>query len=752
MRNELRRFVAMLMSVMMLITNMPVSALADTVTDTSGYGNYAVSAQPMANAGELAPGGSATIQIGDSITLSGSRGNSSQWTVSPDNGGLTLSGASNACTATGVQKGTYTVTHTYRWFGSNSETFTVIVSDGTITVTFDSNGGAGTVDPIVVTTAGLVILPSGNGLSNLGATFMGWGRTPNAGKDNVGNAGFDVTIYPAGGSMQVDHDITLYAVWAVSGNATYFVRLNGVIPTEPGSFGKADYTSGMAGTVKYNTFYANSSGVDSHLGTTPTVSEIRSKCNEKVGSIKFTDGSAYTACDSDEEFAANYYVRWYVIKTEQDGVHVDGVLLKRTLYSLTYSPNCADYSGTLPLAEQYREGTVVGIISNELTRPGYTFNGWNTEPDGSGTPYRYGDSITMPNHDVVLYAQWIPKTHGITYRYEGDPDKADYPTNAPLPNNESPVRVGETRYPPADPEDVPGYTFVGWNTPDTITEWNEDGSYAMPDADVAWVGVWQKVPFTVTYEYEGDVPAGAPQIPEETHTYHDEVTVAADPQLEGYVFEGWYTKEGSEVEVQQDDVTFTMPAANVILYGRWTRVTGNLEITKIVENGHFALGEHTFTFEITDVANNVRTASVTVNVASTDSQDTNGKASGTVTVEGLMEGTYTVEEVGVPDSFVKPAAATVTVEAGKTASVTMTNTGKNPTVTAKVSIDDGAFVPVYAGALSYDTNHPGENRVVADKSAIMSATVGYVQGKADVIYVQNDDQGQSGDILKAAWR
>lgn len=50
-------------------------------------------------------------------------------------------------------------------------------------------------------------------------------------------------------------------------------------------------------------------------------------------------------------------------------------------------------------------GVANTIPSNSLTRTGYTFNGWNTESDGSGTAYATGSTI-KPTGDVTLYAQW----------------------------------------------------------------------------------------------------------------------------------------------------------------------------------------------------------------------------------------------------------------------------------------------------------------------------------------------------------
>ena len=62
-------------------------------------------------------------------------------------------------------------------------------------------------------------------------------------------------------------------------------------------------------------------------------------------------------------------------------------------------------SGSVPTAISTYVGVANTIPSNSLTRTGYTFNGWNTASDGSGTAYATGSTIT-PTGDVTLYAQW----------------------------------------------------------------------------------------------------------------------------------------------------------------------------------------------------------------------------------------------------------------------------------------------------------------------------------------------------------
>ena len=80
-------------------------------------------------------------------------------------------------------------------------------------------------------------------------------------------------------------------------------------------------------------------------------------------------------------------------------------------------------------------------------------------------------------------------------------------------------------------------------------------------------GVKGTIPsYQVKYTYTGTVPAGAPALPaDETHKLHTDVTVAAEPALDGYVFSGWTTDDASVSGGQ-----FKMPEKNVTLTGSWT--------------------------------------------------------------------------------------------------------------------------------------------------------------------------------------
>ena len=76
-----------------------------------------------------------------------------------------------------------------------------------------------------------------------------------------------------------------------------------------------------------------------------------------------------------------------------------------SLYSVLYAGNGAD-AGKGPAEYAYQTGAIPTIAANTLTREGFAFVEWNTEPDGYGTGYDAGDTLTIGTADVTLYAIW----------------------------------------------------------------------------------------------------------------------------------------------------------------------------------------------------------------------------------------------------------------------------------------------------------------------------------------------------------
>ncbi len=118
--------------------------------------------------------------------------------------------------------------------------------------------------------------------------------------------------------------------------------------------------------------------------------------------------------------------------------HSDVVLYVRwtagTTHTVTYFGTNAD-SGSPPTdANNYLEGATVTVLGNTggLTRYGYTFAGWNTAANGSGTGYVGGNTFLMGTADVDLYAQWEAVTGTITINNPGSPTFSMSPTSFTL--------------------------------------------------------------------------------------------------------------------------------------------------------------------------------------------------------------------------------------------------------------------------------------------------------------------------------
>ena len=80
-------------------------------------------------------------------------------------------------------------------------------------------------------------------------------------------------------------------------------------------------------------------------------------------------------------------------------------------------------SGSVPVdANWYDNGETVTILENitGMTRPGFIFIGWSTQPDGSGTIYNTGDTLLKGDSRITLYAQWAENQYAVTVTGKGN--------------------------------------------------------------------------------------------------------------------------------------------------------------------------------------------------------------------------------------------------------------------------------------------------------------------------------------------
>ena len=74
-------------------------------------------------------------------------------------------------------------------------------------------------------------------------------------------------------------------------------------------------------------------------------------------------------------------------------------------HTLSYDLNGA--AGTPPTSQTVTHDTTATVTSSVPTRTGYTFTGWNTLANGTGTSYATGATTSPITTDVTLYAIWL---------------------------------------------------------------------------------------------------------------------------------------------------------------------------------------------------------------------------------------------------------------------------------------------------------------------------------------------------------
>lgn len=125
-------------------------------------------------------------------------------------------------------------------------------------------------------------------------------------------------------------------------------------------------------------------------------------------------------------------------------------------YTLTYDGNTND-GGTSPSSTTGYGTYPTSANSGTLTRTGYTFAGWNTAANGSGTTYQAADLINLTGN-ITLYAKWTSNVASYTISY--DPNNPGSGTAPGATTGSGSV----TTAPNSGSLSKPGYTFAGWNT------------------------------------------------------------------------------------------------------------------------------------------------------------------------------------------------------------------------------------------------------------------------------------------------
>jgi len=224
------------------------------------------------------------------------------------------------------------------------------------------------------------------------------------------------------------------------------------------------------------------------------------------------------------------------------------------IYTVTFDINGAE--GDIPEAQTVTEGSTVTLPNRDgFNMSKFSFGGWNTEADGTGTNHKAG-SFYLPGASVILYAEW---NTAYTVMFDINGGEGDTPPEQTV------VVDAEMTLPDGAGLSKANHTFEGWNRNalGTGTNYAADSSHVF-NADLTLYANWKGIPYTVSFITTG--PGTPPSHGPVTVVYDN--TVPKPPVLSnpGYGIEGWYT-EGSfttkwnfETDTVKGDMT---------LYAKW---------------------------------------------------------------------------------------------------------------------------------------------------------------------------------------
>jgi uncharacterized repeat protein (TIGR02543 family) len=330
----------------------------------------------------------------------------------------------------------------------------------TYTVTYNGNtntGGAAPTDGSSPYNSGnsVTILGNSGSLTKSGvAVFAGW----NTSADGSG------TNYVGGDTFNITQNTTLYARWVVAGSRLRYNAGTGGSGTAPSSsgtyytpFSTADIVGNTGSFTNTNSYTfggwntaANGSGTSYPPGSTYTMPSsgtvdlyaqwINPATTYTLTYLAGTGGSGTAPTGSPTTYSSNstatilgntgpftnsdltkIFYGWNTAANGTGTSYPAGSTItmnaNKTLYAqwvsatpqytVTYIANGA--TGTIP-SQTYPGGVQATILGQStLTRPGYTFLGWNTAANGTGSVYTPTSSVVI-NSNITLYAQWAPGT------------------------------------------------------------------------------------------------------------------------------------------------------------------------------------------------------------------------------------------------------------------------------------------------------------------------------------------------------
>jgi uncharacterized repeat protein (TIGR02543 family) len=412
-------------------------------------------------------------------------------------------------------------------FTAVKDLYAIWVAQAPNLVTFDKNAADATGTTASQTASSSTTL-NVNGYSRSGYTFLSWNTAANG----------SGTSYQSTYTYSFAAAITLYATWSQNFTISYSGNgaTSGDTPTA-----QSYYVGGSRLTV------SNNGGNYARTGYT------------LVGWNTAADGSgtAYAIGGANATFSGNttLYAQWL-----------------GSTYSILYTGN-GNTSGSAPASQSFvYGGSAITLRANTspLARTGFNFNGWNSQPDGTGTAYTESQAGVTFTGDTVIFAQWTGNTYTITY--DANTGTVASPSASFAYGNSinllTPTKLG--------------YAFQGWYDTTTAGSKIADGGATYSAAlSRTLYAQWVITSYTYTYNANG----GSVDTSTVTYTFGDSNITLRTPTRTSYQFDGWYTASSGGTRIGGGGDSHT-PTVTRTLYAQWTQLSlvGLGSATKINSN------------------------------------------------------------------------------------------------------------------------------------------------------------------------
>lgn len=339
-------------------------------------------------------------------------------------------------------------------------------------------------------------------------------------------------------------------------------------------------------TVAYN---ANAGNDASVKGIPASQSKTANVDITLSSDVPTRNGYTFLGWNTQADGNGTAYAAGAIYKNDQNGGTV-------TLYAqwtpwkhvLHYNKNVPTSStsqtvSNMPVDQTKTFGQFMAISNLVPTRKGYTFAGWYTQSNGTGTKYDPGSNYAADQNGgtVNLYAKWTPWTYNIKYD-QNVKSTSSSKTVTDMPAAQTKTQEIDVTLSSMTPKRN-GYIFAGWSTSANGSVEYKPGSRFTKDLDsngasITLYAVW--TPWKHTIHYNSNIPTNAPtgtttvsNMPgDQTKTFDEKLMISSNkPTRKGYNFAGWSTSANGDVVYQPGaEYKNDQNGGTVTLYAKWT--------------------------------------------------------------------------------------------------------------------------------------------------------------------------------------